>query len=108
MDDIQKSRIRLVHWIEHNVEHLKGYDEVATTLEREGLHSVAAKIREGIHLIEAANSEFQKALGELPGMVGQAETMGKEHHTHSHSHGEGHEHSHEHGHAHGHQHHHKD
>lgn len=104
MDDIQKSRVRLVHWIEHNVDHLKGYGEVATTLEKEGLHSVAGKIREGIHLIEAANREFQKALGELSALSGQATTMEEEHHTHSHTHEEGHEHSHHDSHEHGHGH----
>ncbi len=100
MDNIQKSRVRLVHWIDHNVEHLKGYGEVATVLEKEGLNSVAGKIREGIHLIEAANVEFQKALGELSTLRGQTATGDETHHTHSHSHEEGREHSHYHSHEH--------
>ena len=108
MDDIQKSRVRLAHWVEHNVEHLKGYGEVAAVLEKEGLPSVAGKVREGIHLIEAANREFQNALEELSGLGGQAAKMDQAVHTHSHTHEEGHEHSHEHGHGHGHQHQHAD
>jgi len=104
MDDMEKSRVRLVHWIEHNVDHLKGYGEVATTLEKEGLDSVAGKIREGIHLIEAANREFQKALGEISALAGETAPPDAPHHTHSHSHEEGHEHSHDHSHEHGYSH----
>jgi len=108
MDDIQKCKVRLVHWIDHNVEHLKGYGEVATTLEKEGLDSAAGKVLGGIRLIEAANKEFQKALGELSGLGGQAETAADSAHAHSHAHEEGHEHSHEHTHHHGHDHKHEE
>jgi len=108
MDDIQKSRVRLIHWIDHNVEHLKGYGEVATTLEKEGLNGVAGKIRQGIRLIEAANTEFQNALEELSALRGQAPALDEAHHTHSHTHEEGHEHSHHHSHEHGHRHNHED
>jgi hypothetical protein len=66
MDDTQKSRIRLSHWIEHNNEHLKGYDEVASTLERQGLHEAADRIRKGMALVVSANREFEHALGHLP------------------------------------------
>jgi hypothetical protein len=108
MDEIEKSGVRLAHWIDHNVEHLKGYGEVATTLEKQGLNVVAEKIREGIHLIEAGNKRFQEALGELSTLTGQTVPPEALHHTHSHSHEEGHEHSHEHSHDHGHSHHHED
>jgi len=108
MDDIQKSRVRLIHWIDHNVEHLKGYGEAATTLEKEGLNGVAGKVRQGIRMIEAANTEFRKALTELSALTGQDATMTEAHHTHSHTHEEGHEHSRHHSHEHGHSHNHND
>jgi hypothetical protein len=101
MDDLQKSKVRLVHWIEHNVDHLKGYEEVAALLEREGKHSVASSIRKGIDLIKAANGEFDKALQDL------SEIVGDEHdheHTHAHAHGHSHSHGHEEAHSHDHPH----
>jgi hypothetical protein len=104
MDDIQRGRIRLEHWIDHNVEHLKGYEEVATTLEKEGLQSVGGKIRQGIHLIQAANREFQEALAQLSAIGGQSATTKPTHHTHSHAHDGGHEHAHHHSQEHGHSH----
>ena len=83
MDDIQKCAIRLKHWIDHNLDHLKGYEEVAETLETQGVTVAAEQIRKGIRLIEDANAAFGSALAELPE---QAE------HTHEHDHGHSHDH----------------
>jgi len=88
MDDIQKSKVRLAHWIEHNEDHLKGYEEVAGLLEREGKPTVALKIRKGIESIKAANREFEQALQELSEPGEEAP---------HHSHGHGHDHGHKHG-----------
>ncbi len=110
MDDVQKGRVRLTHWIDHNLDHLKGYVEVAHVLETHELGDAAQSIREGIRLIEAANAEFEKALAGIPA---NPEAMQHSHSTqgaasqppHEHSHGHGHEHHHEHGHGHAHEHH---
>lgn len=99
MDDIEKSRVRLVHWIEHNLEHVKGYNEVAQILERDGFHSASEKIRHGVKLIEAANEEFETALAGL-NSPGEGVSVSK----HEESHGQAHEHSHGHGHEHPHKH----
>lgn len=88
MDDIQKSKVRLAHWIEHNVDHLKGYEEVAGLLEREGKQTAALMIRKGIESIKSANREFEQALQELSGPGEEAV---------HHSHGRGHDHGHKHG-----------
>ncbi|MFH1112818.1 MAG: hypothetical protein V1792_02760 [Pseudomonadota bacterium] len=98
MDNLEKSRIRLTHWIDHNLDHLRGYSEVAATLEAEGVHSAAEKIRQGIRLIEEANSEFTKALAEISKAAGNNHV----HHSHSHEHGGEHSHSHVHSHDHTH------
>lgn len=100
MDEIQKSRIRLEHWIDHNLDHLKGYSEVADLLEKSGRADSAEKIRKGIVLTEAANDEFQKALADLP--ESGHHHHGEESHAHAHSDDSGHGH---HGHDH-HGHHH--
>ena len=87
MDDIEKSRVRLIHWIEHNLEHVKGYNEVAQILQRDGFHSASEKIRRGVSLIEAANEEFETALAGLsaPGEdVSASEHEASQGHTHEH------------------------
>jgi len=97
MDDIEKSRVRLVHWIEHNLEHVKGYNEVAQILERDGFRSASEKIRRGVSLIEAANEEFETALAGLSGTGEEASGSGSESsQDHAHEHGHGHEHNHNH------------
>jgi hypothetical protein len=89
MDEIQKSRIRLSHWIDHNKEHLRGYADVAQALEEEGLQVAAETIREGIALIEAANEKFRAVKGLLPGQEGEKDESGPHsghHHSHDHDH----------------------
>ncbi len=90
MDDIQKSIIRLRHWIDHNLDHMKGYDEVAQLLDKNNFSASADMIRRGTRLIEEANSEFEKALESL---VGEDQTASKSgagtgsiSHSHRHSH----------------------
>jgi hypothetical protein len=90
MDDIQKSIIRLRHWIDHNLDHIKGYDEVAQLLDQKKFSDAAEMIRRGTHLIEEANSEFEKALESL-GSEDSATNKpgtgaGSESHSHEHSH----------------------
>lgn len=104
MDHVQKTLVRLSHWIEHNLDHLKGYDDAARSLETEGLADAAHRVRTGISLIQRANDEFQNAIAAI--------------HTHGYGPGHGHEesdhheHPHDHGgskdHDHGHHHHHED
>jgi Arc/MetJ-type ribon-helix-helix transcriptional regulator len=97
MDDIERSRIRLIHWIEHNLEHVKGYNEVAQILERDGFTSASDKIRRGVSLIEAANEEFESALAGLTapseeGSVSEPEAAQGHAHEHRHSHDHSHKH----------------
>ncbi len=84
MDNVKKSRIRLTHWIDHNVDHLKGYEEVAQTLEQEGRPDAAIRVRQGIRMIQEANDEFRAALEHLPA---DPVPCGKESHDAHHQHG---------------------
>lgn len=61
MDDIQKCLVRLSHWIDHNGDHLKGYEEVASILDAQGLEEAAGLVRQGIRAVAAANEEFRRA-----------------------------------------------
>ena len=92
MDDIQKSRIRLKHWIDHNFEHIKGYDEVAQLLDNKDCSSAAEMIRRGTRLIEDANTEFEKALESIGGESEQAEESAPGADSEGHSHGHSHRH----------------
>lgn len=94
MDRLEKSRIRLTHWIDHNLDHLRGYSEVAAMLQAEGLDSAAERIRQGIRLIEEANGEFTKALAEISRAVGN----NQQDNSLSHGHSKGHTHAHDHTH----------
>ncbi|MCA1959953.1 MAG: hypothetical protein LDL33_04075 [Desulfomonile sp.] len=82
MNETHKTRIRLAHWIEHNLDHLKGYEEAAAALDKEGLPAAANLIREAVKLIETANGKLHEALSVLP--IQAAEASG---HPAGHSHG---------------------
>ncbi len=83
MDDIEKSRVRLKHWIDHNFDHIKGYEEVAQLLAEKGFSDAAASVRSAAKAISAANAEFEKALeclGEDLGEKSSAEDRPDTHH----------------------------
>ena len=102
MDDIEKSKVRLSHWISHNIEHLTGYLEVAELLETQGRGDIAGRIKLGVEFVEKANKEFEQALSMLGGDSESSEASHSHSHAHEHSHGDekhGHDHSHSHVHS---------
>ncbi len=92
MDEAQKARIRLEHWINHNCEHLKGYLEVSNALDALGLTLIGDRVRNAVEYIDKANDEFRKALEQLDA---SSPASGCGCHEHEHSHGHSHEHCHE-------------
>lgn len=92
MDDVQKSKVRLTHWIDHNLDHLRGYGEVAELMEQRGLTEAAERVRAGMKLIEGANTEFSKALAVMAKLGVYDPHAGESHHDHNH-HGHSHDHS---------------
>lgn len=100
MDEAQKARIRLEHWINHNCEHLRGYLEVSNSLDTIGMTSIGDRIRNAVEYIDRANDEFRKALNQLT-QVTPSTGCGRHEHSHGHSHE--HEHCHDHGHCHNHE-----
>jgi hypothetical protein len=88
MEDTQKCLVRLSHWIDHNGDHLKGYEEVAAILDAQGLNEAASFVRQGIRAVETANAEFRKAKALISEGAGTSEEV----HTHEasgHCHGHG-------------------
>ena len=97
MNTLEKSRIRLRHWIDHNADHLEGYREVAKVLDTEGAGEAAARIRKGIELMEHADEELEAALKLLPEHEASHGTVPVQH---DHTHTDVHDHSHSHHHSH--------
>lgn len=62
MDEIEKLRVLLPHWIEHNGEHAQEFREYA---ERSGM--VKDKLLAAAQLVEEANVRLSEALNKLGG-----------------------------------------
>ncbi len=79
MDENQKTLIRLKHWIDHNLDHLMGYKEVAAQMDQQGFSQVAENIRLAIDHVEKANGSFEAALFELESKIGPVKSDGHGH-----------------------------
>jgi rubrerythrin len=66
MDFLEKAKIRLNHWMEHNEEHQKEYQEFANQLEEAGQKGAADSIREMAQLANQSNDCLRKAIEQLP------------------------------------------
>ena len=64
MDEIQKLRVLLPHWIEHNGEHAQEFREYA---ERSG--ETKDRLLAAAQLLEEANARLREALVELGGSL---------------------------------------
>ncbi|MBW2028097.1 MAG: hypothetical protein JRH06_03050 [Deltaproteobacteria bacterium] len=65
MDMIEKAKIRLEHWMEHNSHHLEDYEEFAADLEAAGRKESAEYIRQVAALTAKTNELMKKALNSL-------------------------------------------
>jgi len=77
---IEKLRILLPHWIEHNHNHGMEFKQWAETLRREGAEEVAALLEKAIASMEETDRVFDQALGIIGG------PLGGHHHHHGHHH----------------------
>ena len=75
MDDLEKLRVLLPHWVEHNGEHA---GEFRTWAERAG--PAQALLLEAARLMDAANAQLEAAVEALGGPLEHAHT----HHDHPH------------------------
>jgi len=64
MDDLQKLRVLIPHWIEHNGEHAGEFREWAGRAA-----DVSGEILAAADLLEQANAHLRKALNELGGSL---------------------------------------
>lgn len=96
MDDFEKIAIRLKHWIGHNLEHVKSYEEVAEKLLHLGLNDASNDILKAVEFSSKANEKFEAALSLIESKVGKSSECSKSHETeHCSAHGP-HSHTHDH------------
>ncbi|MCL5122957.1 MAG: hypothetical protein M1511_00370 [Deltaproteobacteria bacterium] len=96
MDELEKIAIRLNHWIGHNLEHVKGYEDVALKMADLGLIDASNYVRQAIEFSSKANTNFELALKLIESRVGKridCSQTGESHHHESsqgtHTHGQG-------------------
>ena len=78
MNDIDKLRALLPHWIEHNQEHALDFGRWAGMAQESGHEAAADLIRQAMQCIQRANSDLEQALDELGGPV----SLEQHHHAH--------------------------
>ncbi|MEJ2660840.1 MAG: hypothetical protein P8Z73_08975 [Desulfobacteraceae bacterium] len=62
MDFVEKARIRMEHWIDHNLDHLGHYQAFAGELENAGKAECARHIRAMGDLLSKSNDHLKEAL----------------------------------------------
>jgi hypothetical protein len=87
MDNVEKLRVMLQHWIEHNKGHMEEFGKWRATMKDEGQTSLADHIHRTVELMAAVNGELEKALKEAGGPKKDED----DHHHHDHN---GHHHHH--------------
>jgi len=78
MDDLQKLRMLLPHWIEHNAEHASEFHTWAGRAQAAGQAELAVQIEAAAAKMQAANHDLEHALAHLGGAAGPP------HHAHVH------------------------
>ena len=81
MNDMDKLRVVLPHWIDHNIGHGKEFANWAETLEKASEHEVAELLRKAASFLEQADSVLKEALHKAGG---QLESDSGHHHHHHH------------------------
>jgi hypothetical protein len=67
MNDLDKIRVLLPHWIEHNAEHAAEFREWADRVQQAGKDSAAQGITFAANALETANDALQVAFKQLGG-----------------------------------------
>jgi hypothetical protein len=62
MDFVEKAKIRMVHWIHHNLDHLENFEVFAGELENAGKAECAWHIRAMGALLSQSNDHLKEAL----------------------------------------------
>lgn len=86
MDNVEKLRVMLQHWIEHNKGHVEEFEKWRKTMTDEGQTSLADHITEAVKTMASVNAQLGKALHEAGGPKTDVEEGDHHHHGHHHHH----------------------
>ncbi len=89
MENVEKLRVLLQHWIDHNKGHMEEFENWQKLMAEEGKQPVADHITSAVKTMANVNVELEKALQEAGG---PKEANGEDHHHHHHHHGHDHDH----------------
>ncbi len=78
---VEKVRVLLPHWIEHNHSHKAEFVKWAAAAREDGLEEVAGLIDQAVAAMDAGNAALGRALEKVGGAAG-----GGHHHHHHHHH----------------------
>ena len=81
MNEMEKLRVLLSHWIEHNKGHGQDCDKWSAIARKEGADGVATHIDEAVEAMNKVNELLEKA---LQAAGGSADDDGHHHHHHHH------------------------
>ena len=82
MNDLEKLRVVLPHWIEHNIGHGLEFAKWSETLSSVGEEEIAGLLKTAESFLRDADSVLKEALAKAGGEM----SGGGHHHTHHHDH----------------------
>ncbi len=88
MNELEKLRVVLPHWVEHNIGHGREFEKWAETLSAEGEEEIAVLLRNAHSSLRDADAALREALLKAGG------SMNSEGHHHHHHHDDDHDHDH--------------
>ena len=86
MENVEKLRVLVQHWIDHNKSHAEEFSKWEKIMIEDAEGKIAAHISEAVQAVEKVNKQLSKALSEAGG---PKEVDGEGHHHH---HGDHHHH----------------
>lgn len=91
MNNVDKLRIMLQHWMEHNKGHMDEFEKWRGVMSHEGQQNIASRLERTVALMTEVNAQLHEALHELGG-ADHDHHHGSDHHHHHHGGGDHHHH----------------
>ena len=86
MDNVEKLRVLLQHWIEHNDGHVEEFEKWRKTMAEDGKQVLATHIGDAIAAMATVNEKLTKALTDVGGPPDKGDGDHDHHHHHHHHH----------------------
>jgi len=84
MENVEKLRVLLQHWIDHNKGHAEEFAKWEKCMTEDAKENIAGHIGAAIEAVEKVNEQLSKALFEAGGPI--KDGGGEHHHHHGHHH----------------------